>query len=172
MEPERHYFYPKPRLTLLPGALPVFPMLNPVPPGSAGLANSTMYPHLDHCQIWLLGLSLRHSMHEDAPAALTGSHTDVCRDIPSETTLLCPPPPTQQAALARGSVQFMSQPSPKLCGGLRSSHHIPLIPLWCLSGEKALFSLIKVFGVGVLNDPFNVIGEKNGQSLNLARVGP
>lgn len=37
---------------------------------------------------------------------------------------------------------------------------------------KASFSPIRIFGAGVLNDPLNVTGEKNGQSLNLAWAGP
>lgn len=47
---------------------------------------------------------------------------------------------------------------------------------WFLSatfqGGKDLFSPIRVFGDKVLNDPLNVTGEKNGQSLNLAWAGP
>lgn len=69
----------------------------------------------------------------------------------------------------RGSAPVMSQPSPKPLGGVW--YHIPLISVCCNSGIKALFRPIRVFGAGVLNDPLNVTGEKNGQSLNLAWAG-
>lgn len=57
------------------------------------------------------------------------------------------------------------------CGGLKSCYFIPLISDCYSSGGKTLFSPIRVFGAIVLNDPLNVTGEKNRQSLNLAWAG-
>ena len=69
----------------------------------------------------------------------------------------------------------MSQQSPKSSGGLRSSYHIPLISVCCSSGgevggggKRPCSDQSGFFGARVLNDPLNVTGEKNGQSLNLA----
>lgn len=68
----------------------------------------------------------------------------------------------------------MSQQSPKSSGGLRSSYHIPLISVLLQFGggeggeRRPCSDQSGFFGARVLNDPLNVTGEKNGQSLNLA----
>ena len=68
----------------------------------------------------------------------------------------------------------MSQRSPKSSGGLRSSYRIPLISVCCSSGGEGVgrrrpcSDQSGFLGARVLNDPLNVTGEKNGQSLNLA----